>query len=115
MKLWRWQNGRQQDTEYKKFPLWHFRIGKWGFDAYILKYAPNTILKWHTDPVPNGKHWRKNFKLKGWSTFIIKVNGVSRAYFSDATPIFRPDLHEHMLRVYNKGCIKLSFGFVKFN
>ena len=115
MKLWQWQKGRQQGTEYEKFPLWYFRIGKFGFDAYILKYAPNTTLEWHTDPVPNGKDWRKNFKLKGWATFLIKKEDVHRAYFSDSTPIFRADLYEHMLRTYEKECIKLSFVFVRFN
>jgi hypothetical protein len=115
MKLWKWQNGRQQDTKYQKLPLWYFRIGRFGFDAYILKYAPNTVLEWHTDPVPNGEHWRRNFTLKGWSAFGMRVNNVTRFYCMTGTPLFRPDLCEHMLRTYNKECIKLSLGFVKFN
>lgn len=115
MKLWKWQPGRQQGCEYKKFPLWFFRIGKFGLDAYILKYAPNTSLPWHKDPV-DGKHWRKNFTLKGDSTFRIKtVHNSTISIRGGDYEMFRPDLEEHALDVHNAGCTKLSFGFVKFN
>jgi hypothetical protein len=114
MKLWKWIEGRQQGTKYKKFPLWFFRIGRYGFDAYILKYEPNTLLDWHTDPVKNGKHWRKNISLKGFSTFCIKVNGKVRCGWTDY-PWFRPDLCPHMVQTYMTPVTKLSIGFVKFN
>lgn len=114
-KLWRWQDGRQSDTKYRKFTLWYFRIWKWGFDAYILKYSPNTELKWHTDPIPNAEHWRKNIKIKGLAVFFRKHNNTMTAYVKRNSPTFRPDIEEHMLMVYNKGCIKLSFGFVRFS
>lgn len=115
MKLWKWQRGRQHGCNYVKFPLWYFKIGKWGFDAYILKYYPNTELKWHTDPVPNGKHWRKNFTIKGYASFLIRRNNNVESYFFSDCSMFRPDIHEHMLKVYENGCVKLSFGFVKYN
>ncbi len=77
MKLWKWQKGRQQNTEYWKFPLWYFRVGKWGFDAYILKYDAYTKLPYHIDKVNNGKHWRLNIKISGDSSFFIsKPTGV---------------------------------------
>ena len=110
MKLWKWQPGRQKNTVYQKFPIWYFRIGNFGFDAYLLKYAPKTLLPYHKDPVENGKHWRLNIKLKGIATFICD----KCIYRSRFITIFRPDLYEHMLCVYNRTCLKLSFGFVKF-
>ncbi len=112
MKLWKWLPGRQAKTHYWKFPLWSFRIWKFGFDAYILKYKPTTLLDWHKDPVKNGKHWRLNIKLKGWATFEVK----GKAWWLPlGITVFRPDLYEHRLMVYQYGCTKLSFGFVKFD
>lgn len=114
MKIWKWTKGRQEQTEYWKFTLWYFKIWKWGFDAYILKYAPNTELKWHIDPVPNGKHWRTNITLRGFSSFFIKINGEVLGGYKNFG-WFRPDIQEHMLKTYSDKCTKLSFGFVKFN
>lgn len=110
MKLWKWQTGRNKECSYQKFPLWYFKIGSYGFDGYILKYEPKTILPYHKDPVKNGKHWRINIKLKGIATFICD----KCIYRNRFITIFRPDIYEHMLFVYNRPCIKLSLGFVKF-
>lgn len=109
MKLWKWQKGRQGGCDYSKFPLWFFRIGKFGFDAYILKYQPDSRLPVHTDPV-DGKHWRLNIKLKGTSTFFLEHHPILKRVI-----LFRPDIKAHQLIVHSKGCTKLSFGFVKFN
>ena len=109
MKIWKWQEGRQKDTTYKKFPLWYFRIWKWGFDAYILRYQPDTYLKLHVDRVDNGKHWRLNIKLVGKASFFCHGTGIINRRFV----FFRPDLYLHSLYAYTK-TIKLSFGFVKF-
>ena len=114
MKYWKWIKGRQQETDYEKLCLWSFRLWNWGFDAYILKYSPNTKLDWHKDPVEGGEHWRKNIKIQGWATFIRKENDVKKVYFKHNSPWFRPDIEEHMLQVYENGCMKLSFGFVKY-
>lgn len=114
IKLWKWRAGRQEKTVYQKFPLWYFRIWKWGFDAYVLKYAPNTKLDWHKDPVKGGKHWRLNVKLKGFATFLIEKSNGCTIYFKRCI-FFRPDIQEHKLNVYGKGCTKLSFGFVKYD
>lgn len=110
MKLWKWQSGRQQEVTYHKFPLWYFRIWKFGFDAYILKYEPNTLLPLHKDPIINGKHWRLNIKLKGTAIFLC----LKYIFKTDNITLFRPDKYEHMLIIFNNKCIKLSFGFVKF-
>jgi hypothetical protein len=112
--MWKWEKGRQEETEYNKFCLWSFRIWKWGFDAYILKYAPNTRLKWHVDPVKNSRHWRTNLTLKGFASFFIKIDGRTYGGWSNAG-WFRPDIQEHMLVTYSESCTKLSFGFVKFD
>lgn len=114
MKLWKWQKGRQLGTNYWKFPLWYFRIGKWGFDAYILKYAPFSNLPWHKDPV-DGKHWRTNIELSGRSLFMVRDAPNTESCWAFNPITFRPDLLEHKLIVSKEGCTKLSLGFVKFN
>ena len=79
MKIFKWQAGRQKGCEYKKFPLWFFRIGNFGFDAYILKYSPNNTLDWHTDPVKEGKHYRINIKIKGKTSFVMRKDGIYKS------------------------------------
>lgn len=116
--LFKWTKGRAEDTEYWKFTLWYFKIWKWGFDAYILKYAPNTMLRPHFDEV-DGRHWRLNISLWGRSYFSILKGRNSQSYGSYKTIqkrfiFFRPDIQKHTLLVSGKGCTKLSFGFVKF-
>lgn len=120
MKLWKWQRGRQQGVYYKKFPLWSFRIWKWGFDAYILKYEPHTSLPAHTDAVEKGKHYRLNIPLKGNSIFYwLGADSIfgpnTKWIITKGWVLFRPDIQKHFLEVGEKGCTKLSFGFVKFN
>jgi hypothetical protein len=110
MKLWKWQPGRQDNVTYKKFPLWSFRIGRFGFDGYILRYEWNTKLPPHRDPVTNGKHWRINISLSGSSMFYCEDRGYSTSWIN----VFRPDLYIHSLHTASK-VFKLSFGFVKFN
>lgn len=112
MKLWQWQQGRQKETNYMKFPLWSFRIWKLGFDGYILKYPEPTVLSWHKDPVKGGKHWRMNMTLKGRSSFgqIINTRPVQS---SKVINLFRADKIFHSLIVHTP-TIKLSLGFVKF-
>jgi hypothetical protein len=114
MQLFKWQGGRQVGSKYMKMPLWYFRLGRIGLDAYILKYEGNTRLPTHTDPVENGKHWRLNIVLKGKSTFIIVKNGLVK-YMNKRFTLFRPDIQAHSLVVSDLGCAKLSMGFVLFN
>lgn len=112
MKLWCWQIGRQRLTEYYKFPLWFFRIGNYGFDAYILKYEKGTLLEYHTDKIHNANHWRLNIHILGDASFFIsKPSGVD--LYNNCLCLFRPDIYAHSLKVRKK-TIKLSFGFVKF-
>lgn len=105
MKFWKWLPGRQKNCSYMKMALWSFRIWKFGFDCYLLKYEDGAYLKLHTDPV-NGKHWRTNVTLSGDSSFFVENKGfVNRKIIT-----FRPDLYKHSLFVYRK-TVKLSIGF----
>lgn len=113
MRLWKWQEGRQKNTTYEKFPLWYFRIWKWGFDAYILRYQPDTVLHLHRDEVENGMHWRLNI---GWGNNTFTICNCKRFGFrigKFSVYLFRPDKYLHGLTTYSK-TTKLSFGFVKF-
>lgn len=111
----KWLKGRQKNCEYKKLKLFSFKIWKYGFDAYVLKFNPFSLLDFHVDPVEGGKHWRKNYRLKGWYTVSIKVDGVTRRYLRNDAPWFRPDTYEHALSTYHHKCYILSLGFVKFD
>ena len=114
MELWKWTEGRVKKSAYFKFPLYYFRIWKWGFDAYVLKYRADTYLPMHRDTVIDGKHWRLNV---GWgdNQFFICDGCVDIGWkwgkFS--LYLFRPDKYLHALTSYGK-TVKLSFGFVKF-
>ncbi len=109
MKYFKWIQGRQASCLYQKMCLWSFKIGSYGFDAYVLKYEPNTELPWHDDKV-SGIHYRLNIKLFGRAYFLIK--GICRKRWHDKIILFRPDLHKHSLIVITK-TMKLSFGFAK--
>jgi len=110
----KWEKGRQEGTEYKKLCLYSFKIWKWGFDAYILKYKENTVLNTHTDPVKNGKHYRLNI---GWgvANFCCKYYDQIIGYRIGKLTFtaFRPDINPHSLYVF-ENTIKLSLGFVKY-
>lgn len=112
MKLWKWQNGRQANCEYKKLPLWFFKIGKFGFDAYILKYNDMQSLPIHRDSIDKGKHWRLNI---GWgeSKFYCQKLIFGKTLGKLSIYLFRPDIYEHSLEVIKK-TTKISFGFAKF-
>ena len=113
IKLWRWMNGRQPNVQYWKWPIWYFRIGKWGFDAYILYYHQPTVLGWHRDDIPNAKHWRLNIKLYGKATFSMQ-DGKTLTVTDRRCNFFRSDLIPHSLEVKTP-TKKLSFGFVKYS
>lgn len=110
MRLFRWIKGRHSETDYEKFCFLYFRIGKFGFDGYILKYEPKTSLPIHKDPI-NGKHYRLNIKISGKCKFWTTSYKFRRG---ERIILFRPDLFPHSLEVLTK-TYKLSFGFAKFN
>lgn len=112
MKLWQWQTGRQQGCEYKKFPLWYFRLWKFGFDAYILRYEANQTLPEHRDQVIDGEHWRLNIGY-GVANFVCDAIIFGKRIGKITIFLFRPDLYNHSLYVFEK-TTKLSFGFVKY-
>lgn len=113
----KWKQGRQPGIEYHKLCLFSFKLGRWGFDAYILRYPAKTVLPWHTDPV-NGKHYRINIKLRGKCTFFAMpsedLDNIGDISIGEFLHIFRPDKQLHSLVVFKK-TYKLSLGLVKFN
>lgn len=112
MKLFKWQRGRQVNCRYFKFPFIYFRIGKFGFDGYILLYPKEARLPFHRDKI-NGKMWRMNITLKGIARFGIRYGGLTKIT-SNIINIFRPDLYEHSLHVFTR-TYKLSLGFAIFS
>jgi hypothetical protein len=108
----RWLPGRQGKAIYHKLPLFSFRLGRWGFDGYILRYPKNTLLPLHKDPVESGKHWRCNIKL--WGGCVFFCMGRQILELGEFLHVFRPDLQDHGLVVIKK-TYKLSFGMAKFD
>jgi hypothetical protein len=119
MKFFKWLPGRISGLEYYKLPIYKFKIFNFGFDCYILKYPKS---KWilmslpkHFDKVENGEHWRLNIQIFGDSMFYVINKNGNKKYYPQRFILFRPDIQEHGLEIYNrKDCVKLSFGFVKF-
>lgn len=110
MKLFTWLPGRQQDCSYWKLCFLYLKIGRWGFDGYILKYPAGAMLPRHKDSL-DGKMWRMNMSLRGSCTFCCE-HTLLRIF--DWLIIFRPDKHLHGLIVWTK-TYKLSLGVAKFN
>lgn len=112
MEMFKWLPGRQSGAEYKKLCFLNFRVGRYGFDGYILRYPKSMHLRTHTDPVEGGKMWRLNITLWGRSVTIIWLpKGLA---LCTGIVWFRPDIHAHGVTTTTKTC-KLSLGFVKFN
>lgn len=110
MKLFTWLPGRQQDAAYYKWCFLYARIGRWGFDGYILKYPAKTLLHRHIDQI-DGKMWRLNMTLSGNCMFTCD-HTILRIF--DWLILFRPDKYLHGLIVWTK-TYKLSLGVAKFN
>lgn len=110
MKFFKWIEGRQENCVYHKWCFLYTKIGRFGFDGYILRYQPRTELPPHTDRL-KGKHWRLNLSLKGESLFMCQKNIFSIPNF---LYIFRPDKYIHSLYVGTK-TYKLSLGFAILN
>lgn len=110
MKLFTWLPGRQQTCNYWKLCFLYLKIGRWGFDGYILKYPAGAMLPRHKDSL-KGKMWRMNISLRGVSAFFCDKT-IIRIF--DWLIIFRPDKYEHGLFVWKK-TYKLSLGVAKFN
>lgn len=102
-----WINGRQENINYFKLPLWKFKIWKFGFDGYILHYPSEGILPPHKDPI-DGKHYRVNVTLKGKSEFVCEKEILNLGWLH----FFRPDLYTHSLKIKTNS-YKLSLGFAK--
>lgn len=106
----KWVDGRQSGLDYKKMCLYSFRVGKWGFDCYLIKYPWRGYLTMHTDPIP-GRHYRMNIKLYGNAIFLHDREAFSIGEFLH---FFRPDTNRHGLVIASR-TLKLSFGAAKFD
>jgi len=109
----KWKRGRQSTTVYWKKQMWKFRVFKIGFDGYILKYDPSTILHPHKDPVINGVHYRLNIGF-GRSTFVCEKTIFFLKLGKLSLILFRPDLYTHCLFVKER-TYKVSLGFAKYD
>lgn len=117
MGFFKWEAGRQHSCNYEKFCFLRFRIWRYGFDGYLLRFYKGTRLPWHKDEVPNGKHWRFTMTLKGLSVFYIVDKDNYEEWHVQLpfrTQFFRPDLYSHRVDTH-EDTLKLSLGFVKFN
>lgn len=110
--MFQWIKGRQQECEYQKFCFLYAKLFNFGFDGYILKYAPHAYLPQHVDKVDSGEHYRFNIVLtKGWFKTWCEKNIFS--FFNDRIVLFRPDLYKHSMLNGDKERIVLSLGFKK--
>lgn len=109
MELFTWLKGRQYGIDYKKWCFLFWRIGKWGFDGYFLKYKKGH-LPVHTDPIDGGKHWRINIKLYGNCYFACNNQIL---HWGEFLHVFRPDINPHCLWI-SRDTLKISIGIVHF-
>lgn len=111
MKLFSWLDGRQQGTEYKKFCFLFSKVGRLGFDGYVLRYEPNTVLLPHRDVI-EGKHYRLNIEIWGKGDFVSEK--VIFSFFKKLY-LFRPDISTHSVINHSTKRYVLSFGVAIFN
>lgn len=117
MKLWRWENGRQSGSPYRKLPLAWSSLFR--FDCYIIVIPAGSFVGRHTDPtVPGYEHHRINVTLRrpaiGGKTsfnkggYALWEDQPARCYR------FRPDLIEHCVSQCAGGSLVLfSFGWLR--
>lgn len=106
----RWVKGRQ-GTGYEKLKLFQFL----NMDCYILRYKVGDSIPWHTDPVPNRKHYRLNIELKkaesGGKLWMIPDNNMVHKHIKERIILFRSDIVPHMVTKIKKGTrYVLTFG-----
>lgn len=110
MEMFKWLPGRQAGCIYHKFCFLYVKVGKWGFDGYLLRYPEDAHLPPHKDPIPGGKMWRLNLTLKGKALFESEKEILRIGQFLH---LFRADKYVHQLYALTKVC-KLSIGIAKF-
>lgn len=119
-KLFKWVVGRQSTNHlsdpdiiipYHKLCLLSIKLGRWGFDTYIIRYPAYSYLPLHKDPIA-GSHWRCNIRL--WGKCNFGCQGKEILKLGEFLHIFRPDKCYHNLLVFSK-TYKLSIGVAKFD
>lgn len=101
----KWEKTRASEY-YDKIRL--FKIFNF-MDCYIIKMSKAVAISYHTDPIPNKKHYRLNiFFIKRQCEFWIDFKqNYKRIVW------FRPDIQQHSLEVIGNDAkaLILSIGF----
>ena len=114
MKLFQWEEGRQQ-TGYERMLL---LTGKWPipFDFYLIRYKVGAFIPPHVDKAEKGEFYREHHRMN----LVLKHANSGGEFHCKNTIInhprfkyFRPDLHEHSVTKVTKGTrYILSFGWL---
>jgi len=90
----KWVPGRQGGDYQKKLIIAMRLPWLFGFDVYLLKFAPGFLLPEHIDKVDKGVHLRMNIILKGNGEFRCEkaILRTKRVIF------FRPDKYLHSMQ-----------------
>lgn len=111
MEMFKWLPGRQMTCQYLKYCFLFEKIGRFGFDGYILKYKPYAKLPMHVDPADNGRHYRLNIVLKrSWDISIIEKTIFN--LWDYRITLFRPDKYRHCMANGSEERIVLSLGML---
>lgn len=95
MRKWlKWIPGRQGGDYHKKLLATAAIPKLFGFDMYLLKFAPDCYLKEHKDTVNRGRHFRLNIIFKGKGDFKCEKTIIN----TRRVVLFRPDKYIHSMR-----------------
>ncbi len=112
-RLFRWYPGRQPRCPYRKFCFLKFKLGRFGFDGYIIRFDSFGTLMLHKDVLADGKHYRLNINL--WGKCEFKIMGTPHISIGNRILLFRPDVIPHGLLIFDKPTYIFSMGFAKYD
>ena len=106
-----WEEGRQHSGYFKML----LAQSHWlKFDMYILKFTKGASIPFHTDPVPNARHFRLNIVIKeasGGGQFLCDRPLWN---FKDRVFYFRSDTSPHAVsKVLGGTRYVLSIGWLR--
>jgi hypothetical protein len=90
----KWAPGRQGGDYQKKLIIAMRLPWLFGFDMYVLKFAPNFNLPEHIDKVDKGIHLRMNIIIKGSGEFKCEKSIIRTRRLI----LFRPDKYLHSMK-----------------
>lgn len=105
----KWVPGRQGGDYHKKLLAGLSIPYIFGFDMYLLKFAPGCHLKEHKDSVERGRHYRLNIILKGEGEFSCEKTIIR----TKRVILFRPDKYLHSMQNGDSERKVLSIGINK--